>query len=124
MSIPKTTIRAAVLATTLFNLLLFSKENIDRDIVWVIPISFFIFLLISFFAIIITVSPFNNEDKESREIFHKYFPYYSILLFISVFSFSYINDFESFTLLVSITTFFTANAAWVWYYKNIKHILT
>lgn len=118
----KTSAKAALLATCIFWVMIASKEAIFDSVLFIlIPISFLILFMISFFAILLTILPFyeyENGNPSNHHILKKYFPYYSITIFgLVMFNIIY-NNYDFFAIIFSITTFITAIQSWVWFYKT------
>jgi hypothetical protein len=78
-------VKATILATLLFWILIFSENSINESfIIVVIILSIIPISIVCSFVILITVMPFywlEQNKLNEKEIFKKYFPYYSIITF-------------------------------------------
>lgn len=122
--VAKTSTKAAFLSASILWTMLAAEEDIlDGVLIILIPISILILLIISFFAILITLLPFLKNESEGLncyKIFKKYFPYYSILIFSALTFNIFYNDFDYYSIIFSATTFLTAMQSWVWFFKTKK----
>ena len=119
-----TSSKAAFLSASILWVMLAAEEDIlDGVIIILIPISILILLIISFFAILITLLPFLENESEGLscyKIFKKYFPFYSMLIFSALTFNIFYNDFDYYSIIFSTTTFLTAMQSWVWFFKTKK----
>lgn len=120
-----TTGKATLLSTCLFWVLFLSiEQHGGSEILLYVLISIIILFIISFLAVIITVMPFyllEEKKLNSKEIFKKYFSYYSITIFSICLYFIIIEDFNDFIIIFCSTTFFTAIQSWIWFFKTTKN---
>ena len=123
-NIPSTTLKSTGFATILFWLLISTSERMGNDVFLLILISTIPIIIICLLAITFTTMPFYWLEKNklnSNQIFNKYFPYYSIMLFGICSYFIVISNFESFVVSFFITAFFTASQTWIWIFKLKKN---
>jgi len=123
--IGRTGLKSAVLSTVIFNLLIISEEGLKGESIIILFISFIILTVISFIAITLTIYPIyllsTSSNLTKKQVFTKYFPYYSMFYFTISIWFYYLSNFENFGLLIGVTIFFTAMFAWVWLFSNMKN---
>lgn len=114
--------KASLLATFIFNILVISKTGLKSETLLIIFLSFVIFSMISLLSVIFTIYPFylifENKKASKKEIFNKFFPYYSLSYFTFCVWVVVYSQFIDFAVLVSITTFFTAIFSWVWMFTD------
>ena len=123
-NLASTVFKAITLATVVFWLFILSEEshyNITIFIFFsIIPIS-----IVVFFSITVTIMPFfwgKNEKISKQNVFYKYFPYYSIIVF-SICSFCVIiSNFDFYVSSFCITAFITLMQSWIWLCKPKKRI--
>ncbi len=111
--------KASLLATSIFWILDISSGNYNHIspfiIFSIIPIAITCSILIC-----ITIMPFiwsEKADKNRREIFKKYFPYYSIINFTICCYFIIKSNFEKSTCTFFVTVFLTLTQSWLWICK-------
>ena len=116
-------LKATILATLLFWILIFSENSINESfIIVVIILSIIPISIVCSFVILITIMPFywlEQNKLNEKEIFKKYFPYYSIITFCICSYFIISTNLESFICAFIITAFFTLMQTWVWAGKII-----
>jgi len=111
--------KATLLATTIFWILVYSEGVNTNAFVFIFPSMFLIFIVCSI-TILVTITPFfwlAKEDKTDKEIFKKYFPYYSIIAFAIAMYFIISGNFDKFTCVFFTTAFFTLMQSWIWICK-------
>lgn len=123
MSIGKTSLKATIVATSIFNTLILSKDGLEGETFIILIVSFVVLFCISIVVIILTIHPFyylqESKGTSKKQIFNTYFPYYSMLLFLLLFAPDiYKNNIDEYTLIISTTTFFTAMFTWVWLFSE------
>ncbi|WP_439127585.1 hypothetical protein [Polaribacter sp.] len=115
----ETLFKATIFATTLFWTLVCSEEINTDLLVFFIPSIFIIFIICSL-TILVTITPFfwlAKKDRNDKEIFKRYFPYYAIVAFVIVMDFIICSDFNEFTSIFFTTAFFTLMQSWIWMCK-------
>jgi hypothetical protein len=118
-----TLIRSTGIALVLFWTLIASSENIWNDGFQFVFISILPIFIICAFAYTITILPFiliERGKSTKRELFKKYFPYYSIIVFIICSFYIIISDFRNIEVSFFTTAFFTSAFTWVWLFKPQK----
>ena len=104
--IGRTGLKAAVLSTVIFNLLIISEEGLKDESIIILFISFIILTVISFTAITLTIYPIyllsTSYNLTKKQVFTKYFPYYSMFYFTISIWFYYLSNFENFGLLIGV----------------------
>ncbi len=123
MNIAKTALKSGVLASVIFNILIFSQEAYTNKTIFIAFISTPILIVVSFIGIIATTFPIQfirSKEKNNKIIFKMHFPYFSMVAFIMCAYFIYITEFEDFGYLASLTAFFTAMMSWIWLFSNEK----
>ncbi len=124
MNIPTITIKSVTLATCVFWLIILTENqggNSDFFVLFLlslIPIS-----ICCFFTILFTIVPFfwfENKELDGKQIFKRYFPYYSIICFALSFYFSFAAKFNIYSIAFSSSAFITTQQAWVWLSKNTR----
>lgn len=115
-------LKASFMATVLFWTIILSEVSMnDSFMVAIIIFSYIpIFIVCSLF-ILFTIVPilfFDTKDLNSSEMFHKYFPYYSIIIFGISFFFIILSNFDKVISAFYITAFFTLMQSWIWICKT------
>ena len=110
----------AILFATLLFWTLFISENTNSNMSYFVLLSIIPIAIICSITIFITITPFfwlAKENVTDKEIFKKYFPYYSIIAFGISSYFIISTNFEGFVCAFFITAFFTLMQSWVWICK-------
>ena len=113
--------KAALLASSLLSTGIVVLENEPVDS---LPIIFFISVIItfivSFFMILFTIVPFYelSTNLTLEQQFKRYFPFYSMLFFLTCFYSMYHLNFESISTLIFGIAYLTAMQSWVWFFKQ------
>lgn len=116
-------LKATALATTLVWFLNISDGDAAIQMVPYVILSTIPIWIVCFTSIILTIVPFNEYKKgeiTNKEIFQKYFPYYSICIFIGCATACIYFSFDIFAISFFSTVFFTATTSWFWFFKNDK----
>ncbi|APZ45102.1 hypothetical protein BW723_01780 [Polaribacter reichenbachii] len=119
--IPKLLVKASILSAIIFWIqVLFEDYN---TVIRIIPYVFLsiipIFIICSFtvfFSILILYYSVRNK-MSNPEIFKRFFPYYTIVIFGICSYFIIISNFQTFVCIFFITAFFTLMQTWIWLCK-------
>lgn len=115
-----TLLKATVLATILFWVIIYSYFFNDTLFIYLIPSMLPIFIVCSL-VIIVTITPFLwlEDSLNNKEIFKKYFPYYAIIMFVFAGYFVFKTNFEDFVCAFYFSAFFTLMQTWIWLCKPV-----
>jgi FtsH-binding integral membrane protein len=116
-----TSLKATVLATLLIWVLNANEHNFNIEIAPFIVLSTIPIWIVCFTSITLTIVPFSAFKKlktSNKQVFKRYFPYYSICMFIGCVTACVYSSFDEFVITFFITAFFTATISWVWFFKK------
>lgn len=116
--VSKIILKAALLSTCIFWLILTATENFHLVYLGIIILSVIPITLCCAITIIVTILPFFKFNKNSnRIIFKKYFPFYAIVCFSLCF-YGLLNNSDLTSFFAS--AFFTTMQSWVWFGKEAE----
>ena len=122
-----TAAKAAMLSSGLLTLAFSSTQDLyNYDLVMIFFISLLITFFISLGMIIFTVLPFyyiEYERSNTRMMFKKFFPYYTIVCFSCCLFIIITQNFEEISILLFSIAYVTAAQSWVWFFKPKKNEL-
>lgn len=114
-------LKAALLATLLFWLLIISDENnFDSYLIGIIIISYIPIFMVCSVTILFTIVPFfliEKKDISNDKMFKKYFPYYTVVVFVISLFYTLTSNYKNFTSAFFITALFTLMQTWIWLCK-------
>ncbi|WP_346882836.1 hypothetical protein [uncultured Algibacter sp.] len=116
----KIILKSIVLSTTIFWIIIISKD-FETDMLYLIPLSWIPISLCCLITICITVLPFFSfkPDKyTNKAVFKRYFPFYSIVCFGLCFYASYNSKFDIDLMSFLASAFFTTTYTWVLFAKK------
>lgn len=119
MNISSTIMKATMLSTTIFWLVIFSEdfqeEMFPFVLISIIPISICCAL-----TIFITIVPFFSciNKIEITNIYKKYFPFYAIVIFCLCFYGIWESHFNVYPISFFVSAFFTCMQSWTWIVKD------
>lgn len=119
-SIFKTSLKATLFATFLMWFLNIGEWNLLEAIPFILLSSIPIWL-VCYISIVVTILPIYSIEKNkltNRQIFNKYFPYYTIVSFLICVFLMISEDFEMIFVYFLITAFFTASLSWIWLFNK------
>lgn len=110
------------MATIIFWTLILSEIGDDGLFMAVIiVISYIPIFIVCSVAILFTIVPlflFEKKELEYHKMFDKYFPYYSIIVFLTSSYFIITSNFDKSVCVFLITAFFTLMQSWIWICKT------
>ncbi len=122
MNTPLIITKACFLSTIIFWTIILSEIS-ERDMPFLILISFIPITIICTATILLTIAPFfrfKNENSNNKDVFKICFPFYSLFCF-SICCYSLINSgFNIFVISFCVSAFFTTMQSWVWFSKELK----
>jgi len=116
-----TSLKATVFSTLLIWVLNANEHNFNIEIAPFIILSTIPIWIVCFTSIVVTIVPFSTYKKvktSNKQLFKRYFPYYSIFVFIGCVIACMYSNFNEFVINFFVTTFFTATISRVWFFKN------
>jgi hypothetical protein len=116
-----TSLKSTALATTLIWVLNIRGNYFTFEIVPFVLLSIIPIWIVCYISILITIVPFSvyEEGKiTNKQLFKKYFPYYSICVFFGCVAICINSNFEIFVIIFFATVFFTTIITWVWFFKE------
>lgn len=117
----KTSLKSSVFANVVFWILVNSIEGVEFEYTLLAFFSQIIFFVICAVAIFFTIMPLFSIDENKlneRQIFNKYFPFYSICSFIICAYGVLESNFNIISITTYSTAFFTSIISWVWYCES------
>lgn len=111
--------KSGLLSFGIFWIIFLSKEArifyLGFIIISIIPI-----IIVSTFTISISILPFFalSPNLSNKEIFKRYFPYYSIITFIILAYYIFMETYNNFTTAFYTSAFITLMQAWIWLCKR------
>jgi hypothetical protein len=123
-NVMSTLIKSTGIATVFFWILFSSSEGWENEYLMFIMISTIPIFIICALAYSITILPFilvENSKSTKKQVFKKYFPYYSIFAFGICSYFIIISSFDSAVVCFFTTAFFTSISAWIILLKPEKN---
>lgn len=118
-----TLLKTTLTACTIFWSILLAEDNLLNKPLMLIVFSIFPIMILSSGIIMISIYPFTVfDDKEftKRDMFNKYFPYYTLIMFAICVLLIIKFNFDVFAIAFFSSAFFTLMFAWVWMFKP-KH---
>ena len=118
MNLPKTILKAIILATTIFWLILTATEGFNEDRIYLVFLSLIPISICCSLVIALTISPFfwlKKSGDSNRLVFKKYFPFYTIISF-SLCLYGTLQD--PLIICFYLSAFFTTMQTWVWLAKG------
>lgn len=118
-----TSLKATGLATTLIWVLNVSRSNFNINAVPFVLLTIIPIWIVCYISILTTIYPFrlyNRKNRTDKQLFNRYFPYYSICVFFGCVVACMYSNFDKIIINFFSTVFFTATTSWVWYFKKVK----
>jgi hypothetical protein len=114
--------KASAFATILFWILIFSEKfESESFIIAILILSIIPILIVCSLTILFTIAPFflfKKNNISNDEIFKKYIPYYSIIIFGISTYYMISTKFNNIVCAFFITAFFTLIKSWIWICKT------
>lgn len=107
-------LKSSLLASFIFCLVI--ADDFGVELIYLVTLTFIPIVLVCSFTILVSIVPiikFGGQDS-----FVKYFPYYSISVFMIFTYFLIDSNFDEFLSAFTVSAFFTLMQAWVWLSKN------
>ena len=111
-----TSIKAALLSSSLLSMYILFFVNTGEDIILLFPLSILITFFIASGLIFFTIVPFTLLENNNT-IFKKYFPFYAIVFFSLCLTVAYNVHFEEIVIAILTIAYITAMQSWVWFFK-------
>lgn len=117
-----TILKSTILTTTVIWLFVF-EEGFDIRMIGYILLSVIPICIPCCLAIVFTILPFfwfTKDGTSKKIIFEKYFPFYSIAVFLFFLIVIINSDFEGFLCVFFLVAFFILMQSWIWLCKPDK----
>ena len=129
MNIPLNLAKSSLLALVIFWTIICAEEGLDNDLVLVILLSFIPIFLVVTIVITGSICPIfwfaKKENRNSIQIFKRYFPYYAIIAFFSSVFGIIISNYDIYLMAFFVAAFITSSQSWVWFaIENPRHEAT
>ena len=122
MDLPKNIAKSSLLAGAIFWIVGGSEEFNTVSIIPIIFISYLPIFICCAVTILVTVCPFywlaEKESLSKRDVFNRYYPYYSIVCFGFCSYGIYVHIKEAYFIGFFISVFITTMHSWIWFAKE------